>query len=46
MGVGKIMVYIIEKMKDGDWRSVSQIYKEGIETSLATFEEVEILLYQ
>ena len=32
------MVCIIEKMKNEDWKYVSQIYKEGIETNLATFQ--------
>lgn len=32
------MGYILEEMKVEDWEAVSQIYREGIETNLATFQ--------
>lgn len=32
------MNYIIETMKPSDWNSVSEIYKEGIDTKVATFQ--------
>ncbi len=33
------MELIIRKMTDGDWAKVSQIYYEGIQTNIATFEQ-------
>lgn len=32
------MKYVLEEMKPKDWEAVAQIYKEGIETNLATFQ--------
>lgn len=34
------MDYIIDKMKDTDWPEVAEIYLQGIETKLATFQPV------
>lgn len=33
------MNFLIEKMKDEDWPVIADIYREGIETDNATFEE-------
>lgn len=39
------MNYIIETMKPSDWNSVSEIYKEGIDTKIATFQS-EVLTWK